>query len=75
MSNGFAYVWNARPEENDKSFVSEYVQRFKDQYIQIWTSKCLKSLKLISYSGYKTNFESKSYVYYLFNRTISNMGI
>jgi hypothetical protein len=35
MSNGFSYVWTAQYVVNEKSFLSEYVQRFKDQYIQI----------------------------------------
>jgi hypothetical protein len=73
MSNGFSYVWNAQYVVNEKSFLSEYVQKLKDQYIQIWTSKCLNSPKLISYSKYKTSFESESYVNYLLLRKYRNV--
>ena len=36
--NGFGYIWETREDLNHKLFLLEYVQRLKDQYIQLWKS-------------------------------------
>ena len=47
---------------NHKLFLLEYVQRLKDQYIQLWKSKCIESSKLFHYSNYKLIYDVASYV-------------
>ena len=36
--NGFGYIWETQEDLNHKLFLLEYVQRLKDQYIQLWKS-------------------------------------
>jgi len=40
---------------NEACFSSEYVQRLKDQYVQLWTSSCMNSSKLTTYFGFKNS--------------------
>ena len=72
-SNSFGYVWEAQGTSNEKCFMSEYVQRLKDQYIQTWMSNCINSAKLQLYAGYKLNFETEPYVNYLCIRKFRNV--
>jgi len=34
MANGFGYIWMTQNVTNEACFLSEYVQRLKDQYVQ-----------------------------------------
>ena len=60
--NGFGYIWETRKDSNHKLFLLEYVQRLKDQYIQLWKSKYIESSKLFHYSNYKLIYDVASYV-------------
>lgn len=46
--NGFGYTWETQEAVNHKSFLLEYVQKLKVQYIQVRKSKCSNSGKLHS---------------------------
>jgi len=47
--NGFGYVWETRGVRNEKLFIALYMQRLKDQYIQLWNANCSNSSKLTTY--------------------------
>ena len=60
--NGFGYIWETRKDSNHKLFLLEYVQRLKDQYIQLWKSKYIESSILFHYSNYTLIYDGASYV-------------
>ena len=59
--NGFGYVWEAQGISNEKLFLTLYLQRLKDQYLQIWYSNCTDSSKLSTYSLIKQNLAFEPY--------------
>ena len=65
QANGFGYVWESQSIPNIKCFMSEYVHRLQDQYIQIWSSYCVNSSKLQCYSVFKQNFVTEPYANFL----------
>ena len=38
QSNGYGYIWTNQSVNNQRSFVSAFSQRLKDQFIQTWHS-------------------------------------
>lgn len=60
--NGFGYVWEQQRVDNPKYFLTVYVNRLKDQYLQTWNNECLQNKKLSSYVQFKQNFEVEKYL-------------
>ena len=60
--NGFGYVWEAQCVNHPKLFLIQYLNRLKDQYMQIWRSRCETNKKLSLYLQYKTTFTKETYV-------------
>ena len=48
--------------QNESSFISVFVQRLKDQYIQNWFSDMNINRKLILYKDFKLNFTHEYYL-------------
>ena len=72
LFDGFGYIWISQNVTNEV-FLSEYVQRPKDQYVQLLTSSCMNTSKLTPYVGLKTQFVTEPYVIYLIVRTYRNV--
>jgi hypothetical protein len=60
--NGYGYVWENQGVANEKSFVLQYVDRLKNQYIQQWSSNCRDNNKLLYYTQYKDTYDIEAYV-------------
>lgn len=62
-SNGFGYVWESQSVQNEKMFLSEYVTRLKDQYLQVWSDLCVNNNKLNKFYVFiKPTFGFEMYV-------------
>jgi len=61
--NGFGYIWESQYVPNHHLFLSEYIQRLKDQYIQNWRTSCLDKSKLKHYVGFKQDFITEKYLF------------
>ncbi|KAL4228340.1 hypothetical protein ACF0H5_013770 [Mactra antiquata] len=61
-SNGFAYVWEAQEIICPNQFLSIFVQRLKDQYIQSWHESCERNSKLLYYRQFKNTYTPSNYV-------------
>ena len=66
--NGFGFVWESQGVENEKQFVSLFIQRLKDQYLQNWHERVSLRAKLVSYIGFKTTYNHELYLYHITNR-------
>ena len=62
QANGFGYVWTNQSVLNQHSFISVFIQRLKDQFIQTWSSDIADNFKLILCKDFKTNFEHENYL-------------
>ena len=62
QSTGFNYVWEMQDIQIEYSFISAFVQRLKDQYIQNWFSAININRKLILYKDFKLNFTHEYYL-------------
>ena len=62
QSTGFNYVWEMQDIQNESSFISAFVQRLIDQYIQNWFSEININRKLILYKDFKLNFTHEYYL-------------
>lgn len=60
--HGFGYIWESQSVPNPKTFVIQYVQTLKDEFLQNWHSRCIDNVKLNHYFMYKTNFQVEKYV-------------
>ena len=62
-SNGFGYVWEAQNVDSEALFLSKYLLRIKDQYLQTWTDLCNNNNKLNKlYIHIKPSFGLEKYV-------------
>ena len=62
QSNGFGYVWTNQGVHNEYKFISEFVCRLKDMYIQHWQVAVQSNTKLEFYSMFKSDFTFESYL-------------
>ena len=67
-SNGFGYVWESQKVENEKQFITLFIQRLKDKYLQSWFEKINLSSKLSTYRGFKNTYEHEFYLNFITNR-------
>lgn len=67
-SNGFGYSWKTQSVNNEKRFISLFLQRLKDQYLQRWFEKIYLSSKLTTYRGFKTTYDHEFYLNFIINR-------
>lgn len=56
-SNGFDYIW-----KTPRAFLSEYVERLKNQLIQMWRTRCKNNVKLSYYFHNKTDIQVEPYI-------------
>ena len=61
-TNGFGYVWESQGAINQKLFILQYVQKLKEQHLQLWHNRCIENTKLNYYVLYKTTFSVETYV-------------
>ena len=62
FSVGFGYVWNEQGVVNENVFLFYYFQRLKDIFKQSWSQSCNDTSKLITYTGFKIDFEWEKYL-------------
>ena len=60
--NGFGYVWEQQSVDNQALFISSFMQRLKDQYMQQWNEICNTQSKLESYAMFKPTFSYERYL-------------
>lgn len=60
--NGFGYEWDRQSVQNPNLFISEYVKRLKDQYLQIWSNEYFENRKLLLYRNFKSSFGFELYL-------------
>ena len=60
-SNGYGYVWESQNVPNRNHFITNCVNRLKDQYIQIWKTNICKNPKLMFYKDFKQHFGMELY--------------
>ena len=56
QTNGFGYIWESHVAENESTFISAFVQRLKDQFLQKWAVDINSNRKLVLYKDFKQNF-------------------
>ena len=66
--NGFGFIWENQGVENEKQFVSLFIQRLKDQYLQNWHECVRLSAKLVSYIGFRIMYYHELYLLHITNR-------
>jgi len=72
FSVGFGYVWNEQGVVNENIFLFHYFQRLKDVFKQSWSQSCNDTSKLITYTGFKIDFEWEKYLNVLLIRKFRN---
>jgi len=61
FSMGFGYAWFNQGVGCERSFVSLFKQRLKDNYMQEWSSSIMEKDIFSTYRLFKTQFESEKY--------------
>ena len=61
-SNGYGYVWESQNVPNRNHFITNFVNRLKDQYIQIWKTNICNNPKLVFYKDFKQHFGMELYI-------------
>jgi len=62
FTNGFGFAWLQQSVGNEKLFISNYVERMKNQHIQTWSMHCNENSKLRSYTQFKSIFGREMYI-------------
>ena len=62
FSNGFGYVWLQQSVGNESMFLTQYVERLKNQQMQNWNANCANNNKLKLYKEYKNVFGREPYI-------------
>ena len=60
--NGFGYIWDGHGIENELLFISIFVQRSHDEYLQNWNEGIAQSSKLITYKGFNGIYDHEQYL-------------
>ena len=60
--NAFGYIWDRQRVENELLFISLFVKRLQDQYLQNWKERNAESSKLITYKGFKVMYDHEQYL-------------
>ena len=60
--NGFGIAWMFKQVGNEKMFLGLVKERLRDCYVQGWFSKIKNSKHLECYSGFKSMFQSETYL-------------
>ena len=61
-TNGFGYLWEQQEVTHEKLFLTSFIQRLRDQYLQQWFSDVSLSSKLCTYSSFKLSFTHECYL-------------
>ena len=62
QTNESGYIWDLQVVEHETTFISAFVQRLKDQFLQKWSADINNNRKLVLYKDFKHSFCFERYL-------------